>query len=175
MARATVEYDGLTWTQRDDGYYGRGRRLLHRYVYEREHGPIPDGWHVHHGDLDQENNTGGNLVALTPSAHAAIHADSRTPEWHAAGGRASVAARPTLTGTCTVCGSSFTSRATILPRYCSPRCRDRGAPSRAHEPRVCVVCGVGFTCQRRSRTRTCSPRCRSVAAYAARPGVRPSS
>ena len=170
-----MEYDGLTWTRRDDGYYQRGRWLLHRYVYQREVGPIPNGHHVHHRDHDQENNAADNLVALTPEDHAREHAGSRTPEWHAAGGRASVAARPTRTDTCVVCGSTFTHRHSTAARYCSGSCRERGAPSRARVERVCSVCGGRFTCPRRNPTRTCSPRCRSVAAYQTRKGVRPSS
>lgn len=171
MDRAKITYDGQVWTERKDGYYQRGRRLLHRYVYTREVGPIPPRWHVHHSDHDKANNAASNLVALSPTHHAHEHDGNRGYDWHAAGGHASVAARPTRTATCRICGAEFTHRHTTDALYCSPACKDRGAPSRAHEPRVCSVCGTGFTCPKRNAARTCSPRCRSVAAYAARQGL----
>lgn len=171
MARATVEYDGHTWTRRDDGYYGWGRWLLHRYVYTREVGPIPDGHHVHHRDHDQENNAAENLAAMDPTAHALHHLADKGPAWHAAGGRASAAARPVRTDTCVRCGTVFQHRHSTTAKFCSPYCKDRGAPSRAPEHRLCSVCGGGFTCPRRNPTRTCSPACRSVAAYQTRKGL----
>lgn len=170
MARAeTVTYDGQTWYRRASGYWSNPRSgLLHRYVYTQEVGPIPDGWHVHHRDYDRGNNAAGNLLALDPVAHRAVHGP-QDRDWHVAGGRASALTRTPKAAVCVVCGAEWTAlRATHAPRFCSPRCRDAGAPSRARVDRVCSVCGGGFTTSRRSSARTCSPTCRSVAAYAAR-------
>lgn len=46
-----------------------GVESLHREVYKREIGPIPDGFHVHHKDSDTSNNEPANLVALHPADH----------------------------------------------------------------------------------------------------------
>lgn len=175
MAKRSVVYDGYTYTEREPGDYFQGKPgLLHRIVYAREVGPIPDGWHVHHLDHDRGNNDPTNLQALTASEHALLHMRDKDRAWHVAGALASAAARPERTDTCVRCGTVFTHRHTTTAKFCSPRCKDQGAPSRAHEPRVCSVCGDGYTCPKRNATRTCSPHCRAVAAYAARrPRVRP--
>ncbi len=50
-----------------------GERLLHRYIYAKSHGPIPEGNHIHHKDTNTLNNEIGNLECLTPSAHNKEH------------------------------------------------------------------------------------------------------
>jgi len=69
--------DGIRFTLRKDGYYTgtiAGKNMLvHRYVYEKEHGSIPRGHNVHHIDGDKGNNKIGNLVLLTPIEHARTH------------------------------------------------------------------------------------------------------
>lgn len=46
----------------------------HRYVWEQANGPIPDGWEVHHVDLDRFNNDLSNLQAMPAADHRALHA-----------------------------------------------------------------------------------------------------
>lgn len=55
---------------------------LHRRIYEEHYGPIPEGYHVHHVDLDCTNNHPSNLVALTPADHRKAHPghDLHSPE-----------------------------------------------------------------------------------------------
>jgi hypothetical protein len=45
----------------------------HRVIYEQHHGPIPDGWHVHHIDEDKTNNDPANLEALPWPEHKRRH------------------------------------------------------------------------------------------------------
>lgn len=48
---------------------------MHRYVWEKEKGPISKGLHVHHIDENKDNNTIQNLCLITASDHMKLHAD----------------------------------------------------------------------------------------------------
>lgn len=48
---------------------------MHQYVWEKENGPTPKGWEVHHIDGDTDNNDISNLQAMPRSEHKAIHAE----------------------------------------------------------------------------------------------------
>jgi len=162
MARPFIVWDGIRWHQRKDGYFASSRRgLLHRAIYAAEHGPIPPGMDVHHKDLDKSNNDPSNLVLGTPGWHWQQHHAQRGADWHRLGGIASVAARPIRTDTCIMCGTAFEHRGSGPAKFCSPKCRDRGAPSRAPTERVCIVCGKRFTAPKRRATKTCSYPCRA--------------
>ena len=57
--------DGYRFTL-TKGNYLRGtvnsrRMLLHWYIWEKEHGPVPVGFVIHHKDNDPENNLLDNL------------------------------------------------------------------------------------------------------------------
>lgn len=65
-------YDGKKFTLRNSGYYSlttNDRKLMHRYVWEKEVGPIPDGYDIHHLDEDKENNKLSNLECLPKPEH----------------------------------------------------------------------------------------------------------
>lgn len=47
---------------------------MHRYVWLKERGPIPEKYHVHHIDGDKSNNKIENLTLLHTSEHAKLHA-----------------------------------------------------------------------------------------------------
>lgn len=53
------------------------RRSVHRRVYEREVGPIPPGFEVHHRDTNPLNNHPRNLQCVTPAEHREIHEQLR--------------------------------------------------------------------------------------------------
>lgn len=55
-------------------YIDRHRIYLHVLVWERIHGPKPDGHDVHHIDEDKGNFAIGNLVLLTWMDHRRVHA-----------------------------------------------------------------------------------------------------
>lgn len=46
---------------------------VYRKIYESHHGPIPDGFHIHHKDMVHSNNDPSNLEALHPDDHAQKH------------------------------------------------------------------------------------------------------
>jgi hypothetical protein len=47
--------------------------MVHRIVWERENGRIPDGFQVHHKDGNKENNDIDNLELLSTLEHKRIH------------------------------------------------------------------------------------------------------
>lgn len=73
------------------GYYKAnhtkfGRAVyMHRYVWEQAHGPVPDGFHVHHINGDRGDNRLENLECVPGSDHQAAHMAERLadPEYRA--------------------------------------------------------------------------------------------
>lgn len=49
---------------------------LHRYIYTKFYGAIPDGWHIHHKDENVFNNDRDNLEALPPKKHYELHKET---------------------------------------------------------------------------------------------------
>lgn len=72
-----IEFEGKRYTQDDDGYYRCTERerniFLHRVIWERHHGKIPKGYHVHHINADKSDNRIENLECLSPSDHGKLH------------------------------------------------------------------------------------------------------
>lgn len=58
------------------GREGR-RTYLHRAIWEEANGPLPEGWDVHHGNEDKDDNRLENLIALPHDGHNLLH---RRPE-----------------------------------------------------------------------------------------------
>lgn len=57
-------------------YYGTVKqktKSLHRYMYECEIGPIPEGYHIHHKDDNPYNNTIDNFEIKTEFDHLSYH------------------------------------------------------------------------------------------------------
>jgi len=68
--------DGVKYSLREHGYFAetKGRRsYLHRDVWEKHNGPIPEGFEIHHRDENKANNDIANLEMLTCSEHGARH------------------------------------------------------------------------------------------------------
>lgn len=76
-------FDGLRFCQDDrTGYYLNAitHKRLHRYVYEKAHGPIPKGYDIHHIDHDKRNNEIENLEMLTSFEHKRRHGEELTED-----------------------------------------------------------------------------------------------
>jgi hypothetical protein len=41
----------------------------HRIVWEQQHGPLPDGWHIHHVNGTKDDNRSENLVGMPARDH----------------------------------------------------------------------------------------------------------
>lgn len=163
----SVTYAGVKWHPRKDGYYqNKHRGLLHRFMWEQERAPIPDGMQVHHKNHDKRDNRIGNFVLVSAADHWAKHGPERGDNWHELGGSAIWQGRPYRNVACIVCGAMFRTRAMVDPKYCGKQCRHR-AP-RPQSERLCVVCGERFSVRAGTATATCSRRCTSVHAYAQR-------
>jgi hypothetical protein len=72
--------DGLRFTINRDGYYECttiDRLMLHNYNWEKINGKIPNGYELHHKDLNKINNEVSNLQLVTPKQHTEIHSKIR--------------------------------------------------------------------------------------------------
>ena len=72
---------------RNDGYIqittteNKGK-LLHRLVYEKHYGSIPEGFCVHHVNGDKTDNSPSNLMLLSKSHHHKLHMQgTHHPRW----------------------------------------------------------------------------------------------
>jgi hypothetical protein len=71
-----IEFNGAKYTLRNTGYFGRTdgeRTLLHRDMWEHAHGPIPNGWDVHHLDGNRLHNHLDNFECLSKAKHTRLH------------------------------------------------------------------------------------------------------
>jgi hypothetical protein len=69
-------YDDKKFTLRDTGYYALttdDRTLMHRYVWEKEVGKIPENFDIHHIDNNKSNNVISNLECLSKSDHTRLY------------------------------------------------------------------------------------------------------
>lgn len=170
-------------------YFQQDGKALHREVWTETHGPVPEGFEVHHRDHDRTNNSLGNLELLEGTEHARLHANNpdnrrraleqlpaareRAKEWHQSEeGRAwhkehyskmadSLHAREERT--CEECGTGFLGLVgkPERNRFCSNKCKTkwRYKSGGDNEERTCEVCGEAFTINKYWTTRTCSRTC----------------
>lgn len=84
-----IEYDGLRFYPDKKGYWINGKTIknkrkltrLHIYVYEKYFGKIPNGYHVHHIDMDKNNNDISNLQLMLETEHLKLHAENVSKEY----------------------------------------------------------------------------------------------
>lgn len=134
---------GRRWLKRADGYYYRRYRVgprsenhkvteyLHITMHEREIGPVPEGFIVHHRDEEKSNNVPSNLEAMSRAEHNRIHTVGRINGEHQKeavrrAAKEQWAAATYIECECVDCGAVFQSRARGKPRItCSLKCMER--------------------------------------------------
>ena len=188
--------DGIKFT-RDDatGYYLNStlRKRIHRYVWEKHYGSIPDGYEIHHKDFNKSNNNIENLELIKKERHASIHGRENgianvesglldeirplTKKWHKSDeGRRwhkkhyeknKNKLYQEKEFVCDWCGKHYISTINGRNRFCSNRCKSawRRASGIDDEERECIICGKKYTVNKYSKTKTCSKSCASKYAY----------
>ena len=185
-----IEYDGLRFCRDEKtGYYLNStiRKRLHRYVWEKEVGAIPKGYHVHHIDGNKANNAIENLSIMTARGHQRLHgqeierkeihrkivetkARPAAIAWHK-----SEAGRkwhselhkgmkpPRYEKRCEVCGKLF--QATKQQLFCSKACKakNRRQIGADNVERTCEQCGRKFFSTKYKYQKYCSTECSAEA------------
>lgn len=72
ISETVQEFRGVRF-YRCGRYFQRKGVRLHRAVWEFVHGPVPDGFHVHHADHDPSNNDAANLALVEARDHISHH------------------------------------------------------------------------------------------------------
>lgn len=176
----SIVYEGVTYKRRiGERYYqawvyDKDKKewwsdSLHRAVWRKHNGPIPDKHHIHHVDDDWNNNDISNLECLTAKEHRWRHRDKmrRTPEQMRPTREALSVWFEKNRGTkkykkqcqrrgkitwdravyrkyvCKFCGDTFLSRAYKPPTICSSSCRDKHVEKKKVE-KPCEQCGKKF-------------------------------
>ena len=170
-------------------YFQHTGKALHVEVWTQAHGPIPEGFEIHHRDHNRSNNALSNLELLEGSEHARLH--SRTPEnrrraleqlpaarelakeWHGSEAgrewhkeqykRTADALHAREERTCEECGTVFMGLIgkPERNRFCSNKCKTRWRYKSGvdNEERNCRVCGKQFMINKYWTTMTCSRSC----------------
>mgnify|MGYP003620845108 CR=1 FL=1 len=120
------DWNGLRWyyNHRTGRYRSNTGIPLAQAVWTHVHGPIPDGYDVHHLDGNKANDDPANLALVDRRQHRHSHAaeNGSKSSGSAAGAIAMWAARTPDTRVCQHCGATYESRSTYSS-YCGPNCR----------------------------------------------------
>ena len=188
--------DGLTFRRdKRTGYFLSGapingkRKRLHVYIWEKENGPVPNGFNVHHVDEDKMNNDISNLKLLSVHEHQHLHSKERfakNPEWEKRfieqGQKCAKKWHGSEAGhewhklhfqknkdalfrerevICEYCGKKFIAHIGKKHHFCSGNCKSayRRKMGYDNETRKCIICGKEYVCIKYSKGRTCSKEC----------------
>lgn len=110
---------------------------LHKAVWESAHGPVPEGFHVHHQDENTSNNDISNLELLSREEHERRHSESRRARGRSPRQLANLQTlrdnRAKSSFICTICSCEYVAFPTGRNKYCSSKCLAR-ANTRTRTP-----------------------------------------
>ena len=191
-------YDGYRFRKDPNtGYYlctrktDAGRReRLHVYVWRKNCGQIPDGYHIHHKDENKDNNDLENLACIPGKIHSTFHSNERVANnydaiiknlnenvrpaaraWHRGGAgkewhRTHNAEYLHITRefVCEYCGKKYVGVVNGKNRFCSNKCRSayRRKIGADNETRICECCKKPFEVNKYEKTVVCSRSCAAV-------------
>lgn len=167
MSTEVTFFNGLRWVKYSHAksicyrmYFHRSFKVsgvkfkvfLHRYVWEKAFGAIPEGLHVHHVDGDPSNNALENLTLVTPEKHVKLHR-----EMGIVYGSFPLDEFPTkilIEKICPRCGVKFKTD-NIARKYCSRSCMHKMSRTRYSKTEAGIQSG-------RKAARKCSARKRAM-------------
>lgn len=141
------DYAGVSYYLCGNYFQRKGERL-HRRVWSDAHGPIPDGYHVHHVNHDRTDNRLANLELREAGDHIAYHGRILTPAKLEALRRVAPALQ------------EGNARMTHEQRAEAAR---RGWEKMERTTIVCEVCGAEKVTAHPSRARFCGGTCKARA------------
>ncbi len=159
-----IEWNGKIYRRDNGGHYVFSEKL-HRSVWEKHFGPIPEGYVIHHIDEKKHHNGLMNLQILTEKEHR---------QHHAKDGRLKKGCLH-LKKNCPNCQIEFTDESpSNNARFCSNKCscayrwRTRNDEKIPQEQRkkICKTCSAEFVDGSRGNNREyCSKKCRNHNSY----------
>jgi len=190
-----ITYEGKAFHVQSTGRYFTtrvpilGERLLHRIVWTKAFGPVPDKHEIHHINEDWTDNRIENLECIDAVKHQrdhmlekykdpafmaarlkdlesaqiaakAWHSSPEGIEWHRQHGKKSWVARKPKTYTCKCCGLVFDSMRAYGVEFCSLSCRQK---VKFQEDKTsigtCILCGTSFNFNKYREQDCCSRSC----------------
>lgn len=149
-------YDGRTWHRSTTSkyYFASIKHLgdvenisLHKYIYRKFYGDIPDGYDIHHIDLNYENNQPDNLVAMPRNEHRRMHQLLK------------IGLSPAdFNGMCIQCHQNPIPSDKPWAIFCSSACKQvfARAQGRYNIIKACEMCGDDFVTNKYRTAKVCS-------------------
>ena len=197
-----VLFDGLNFRKDSRNKYfiaeirrngQRKKFLLHRYIYEKVFGKIPENYQIHHKDHNTNNNLLENLELLEKHEHRSYHTrkmyeneeyrernkeqleeirDKATQwhkseigrQWHIQHAQKTNFGKFAYNKTCEFCGKDFVS-GKADGRFCSSSCEQKHYFRTRRKIIKCEVCGKEHEVYKYSKIRYCSKQCANKARH----------
>ena len=156
----TQYFDGhLYRTSRTQPYFAKGGSTLHRDVWRRAFGPVPDACHIHHRDSNTSNNQLRNLECVPASEHLSASWRKRADKLRAAG-------QPHFSPQARVANAAWHASEAGRLWHQRQAKRSKGWTKWKRADVPCVQCGktmVGALVRAGNGTKYCSSKCKNAA------------